>query len=94
MDYYACTLISSFLRNPISTFKHTLTVEVEHCATFKYLGSTINQSGNIIIDHIDRGYFRSIWTAVYQFWAHPILAPKLGKPVQKIFCESKHGYFV
>ena len=31
------------------------------------------------------GYFRCVWTAVYQFWAYPIWAPKLGKPRKKIF---------
>ena len=30
-----------------------------------------------------RGYFRSVWTVVYQFWAHLIWAPKLGKPRKK-----------
>ena len=36
-----------------------------------------------------RGYFRSIWTAVYRFWAHLIWKPKLGKPGEKHPCESK-----
>ena len=29
------------------------------------------------------GYFRSIWTTVYQFWAYLIWVPRLGKPVKK-----------
>ena len=35
-----------------------------------------------------RGYFRSIWTAVYQFWAHVIWEPKLGKPGEKNPCKQ------
>ena len=44
-----------------------------------------------------RGYFGSVWTAVYQFWAHLILAPKLGKPGKKFFVKVNidilHKYF-
>ena len=35
-----------------------------------------------------------IWTAVYQFWAHLILEPKLGKPGEKISSESKQRCFL
>ena len=35
------------------------------------------------------GHFRSIWTAVYRFWAHLIWEPKLGKAGQKKLCERK-----
>ena len=34
-----------------------------------------------------KGYFGSVWTAVYRFWAHLILAPKLGKPGKKKFAK-------
>lgn len=43
---------------------------------------------------VGRGYFRSIWTTVYQFWAHLIWAPKLGKPGKNLFSESKYRHFV
>ena len=39
-----------------------------------------------------RGYFRSVWTAVYRFWAYLIWARKLGKPGEEDFYESKHRY--
>ena len=39
-----------------------------------------------------RGYFRSVWTAVYRFWAYLIWARKLGKPGKEDFYESKHRY--
>ena len=26
------------------------------------------------------GYFRTIWTVAYQFWAHLISVPQLGRP--------------
>ena len=44
--------------------------------------------------YLNRGYFRPVWTAVYQFWAHLIWAPKLDKPGKKIFSECKHRYFL
>ena len=40
--------------------------------------------------YIFRGYFKSVWTAVYRFWVHLIWALKLGKTGKKVFCESKH----
>ena len=40
------------------------------------------------------GYFISVCTAGYRFWAHLIWAPKLGKPEGKMFCESKLRYFI
>ena len=36
-----------------------------------------------------RGYFRSIWTAVYQFWT-----PKLGKSGEKILGKVNTRYYV
>ena len=36
-----------------------------------------------------REYFKSIWTVLYQLWAHQIWVPKLGKPGKKNFCERK-----
>ena len=35
--------------------------------------------------------FRSIWAAVYQFWAHLIWAPKLGRPEKKRFVKMNIG---
>ena len=35
-----------------------------------------------------RGYFRSVWTAVYRFWAYLDVAPKLGKPGKKRFVKG------
>ena len=29
---------------------------------------------------VNSRYFRSVWTGVYQFWAHLTWVPKLGKP--------------
>ena len=49
-------------------------------------GQTISLSA--IDDTPLREYFRSVWTTVYQFWAHLIWTPKLGEPGKKI-CESK-----
>ena len=40
-----------------------------------------------------RVYLRSIWTAAYQFWAHLIWAPRLGKR-GKNFCVKVNRYFV
>ena len=33
------------------------------------------------------GYFGATWTAVYRFWAHLTLTPKLGKPGEKRFVK-------
>ena len=41
-----------------------------------------------------RRYFRSVWTALDQFWGHLIWAPKLSKPEKKIFSESKQIFCV
>ena len=37
----------------------------------------------VVRNYINRGYFRSVWTTVYQFWAYLIWVPKLGKPRKK-----------
>ena len=34
-----------------------------------------------------RGYFKSIWTAIYQFWAHLTWAPKTVKPGNFFFMK-------
>ena len=47
----------------------------------------------LVTHHTSREYFRSIWTAVYQFWAHLIKVTKSGKPGEKN-CESEHRHFV
>ena len=37
----------------------------------------------------NRAYFKSVWTAVNQFWAHLIWALKLGKRGRKVFVKVK-----
>ena len=43
---------------------------------------------NVNIHDNWREYFRSVWIAVYRFWTHLILAPKLGKPGKNFFLEA------
>ena len=41
-----------------------------------------------------QGIFWDVLTAIYQFWAHLICVPKLGKSGKKRFSESKHIFCV
>ena len=52
----------------------------------------VKAQNHLISSNVTRGYFRSVWTAVYRFQAHLILAPKLSEPGKNFFV--KHRCFV
>lgn len=62
MNYSLCTHVDNFLFGRIQFFLSNLMpnpfIGAEHCAAFKYLRLTINQSNNIKLYQID--YFNSL----------------------------------
>ena len=83
MNTVRYTFLVNSIFNVIGRIYNKASAKTQDRNELRRSGLIINNHKMVVRNYINRGYFRSVWTTVYQFWAYLIWVPKLGKPRKK-----------